>query len=64
MFSFIKQYTEKIEGANMYAMFSLLVFVIFFIVLLIAVKKMSKKKIDILSALPFDDSEIINSNSK
>lgn len=64
MFSFIKQYTEKIEGANMYALFSLLVFVLFFIVLLIAVKRMSKKKIDELSALPFDDSEIINSKSK
>lgn len=63
MFSFIKQYTEKIEGANIYALFSLLVFVIFFIVLLIVVKRMSKKKIDELSALPFDDSEIINPNN-
>lgn len=64
MFSFIKQYAEKVQGAQIYALFSLLVFVIFFLVLLIVVKKMSKKKISELSELPFDDSEIININSK
>ena len=64
MFSFIKQYTEKIEGAQVYALFSLLIFVVFFLVLLLAVKKMSRQKVQELSDIPLDDSEIKTPNNK
>jgi hypothetical protein len=53
MFKFIKQYAETIEGANIYPLFSLFIFVIFFVVLLYLVLKMSKNRVTELSNLPF-----------
>ena len=58
MFTFIKQYAERIENAHIYAFTSLFIFFLFFIVLLFLVKKMSPEKIQELSAIPFDDSEL------
>ena len=62
MFKFIKQYAETIKGANVYPMISLFIFLLFFIVLLIVVKKMGKERINRLSNIPFDNNET-NSNS-
>lgn len=64
MFTFIKQYAEKIEGAHIYALTSLLIFLLFFIVLLFLVKKMGNQKVNELSALPFEDNELNNSTIK
>lgn len=64
MFTFIKQYAERIEHAHVYAFFSLFVFFIFFIVLLFLVKKMTSQQVKELSALPFDDNEPNNSMIK
>lgn len=57
MFKFIKQYTETIKGVDVYAYISMFIFMIFFITLLIIVKKMSKDRINTLSNIPFDKEE-------
>ncbi len=58
MFTFIKQYAEKISGVNIYAYISLFIFFLFFVGLLFFVKKMSKEKVSELSNIPFDEEEI------
>ena len=60
MFTFIKQYAEKITGAHVYAFISLFIFFLFFVVLLFLVKKMSKERIKELSNIPFDTEEFSN----
>lgn len=61
MFTFIKQYAEKLSGAHIYAFISLFIFFVFFIVLLLLVKKMSKERVSELSNIPFDKEELNNS---
>lgn len=61
MFTFIKQYAEKISGAHIYAFISLFIFFLFFVVLLYLVKKMSKERVEELSNIPFDKEELNNS---
>lgn len=61
MFKFIKQYAETISDINIYPMISLLIFFVFFIVLLVFVKKMNKERVQELSNLPFEKEEINNS---
>jgi cytochrome c oxidase cbb3-type subunit 4 len=61
MFKFIKQYAETIKDANIYPMISLFIFLVFFIVLLVLVKKMGKERVGELSNLPFDTDELTNS---
>lgn len=58
MFTFIKQYAEKISGVNIYAFISLLIFFLFFVLLLFLVKKMSTERVSELSNIPFDEEEI------
>ena len=62
MFKFIKQYAEKIDHAQVYPMISLIIFFLFFVVLLIYVKKMDKKSIATLSNIPLDEKEEQTSN--
>lgn len=57
MLKYIKQYAASIEGINIYPIFSLLVFVIFFIAVLYYVKKMDKQRVEAISNLPLDLSE-------
>ncbi len=61
MFKFIKQYAEKMDYATIYPIVSLIIFFLFFVVLLALVKKMSKKRADELSNLPFEQEELSNS---
>ena len=61
MFKFIKQYAETMKDANVYPMISLFIFLVFFIVLLVLVKKMGKERVKELSNLPFDTDELTNS---
>ncbi len=61
MFKFIKQYAETIDGVSIYPIISLFIFLIFFIVLLVYVKKMGKERITTLSNLPLEDEEKNNS---
>jgi hypothetical protein len=57
MFKFIKQYAETIKGVDIYPLVSMFIFVLFFILLLVYVKKMDKKKISELSNIPLDGTE-------
>jgi cytochrome c oxidase cbb3-type subunit IV len=61
MFKFIKQYAETMKDANIYPMISLFIFFIFFVTLLVLVKKMGKTKVEELSHLPFEKDELTNS---
>jgi cbb3-type cytochrome oxidase subunit 3 len=54
MFKFIRQYAEKINHANVYPTVGLLIFVVFFILMIIYVKKMSKEQVNELSSMPLD----------
>lgn len=63
MFTFIKQYAERITGAHIYAFISLFIFFLFFVVLLFLVKKMSKERVAELSNIPFTEKELNNSTN-
>ncbi|MGL6269389.1 MAG: CcoQ/FixQ family Cbb3-type cytochrome c oxidase assembly chaperone [Chitinophagaceae bacterium] len=54
---FIRQYAEKINGIEIYPIIGLLIFVIFFIAMLVYVKKMSNSSIDEMKNLPLDLAE-------
>lgn len=62
MFKFIKQYAETMDHAAIYPVISLLIFFIFFIVLLVFVKKMDKQSVRTLSHIPLD--EVIENNTQ
>ncbi len=57
MFSFIKQYAEKITGVEIYPIISMLIFFLFFIALLWFVKRMDKASVKMLSNIPLDDNQ-------
>ncbi len=61
MFKFIKQYAETMTNASIYPMISLFIFLIFFVVLLVLVKKMGKERVSELSNIPFEKDELTNS---
>ncbi len=61
MFKFIRQYAEKIDDAAIYPMISLVIFFAFFVVLLLYVKKMGKKRAETLSQIPLEHDELSNS---
>ncbi len=62
MYKFIQDVTERIEGAEIYPMISLLIFFLFFVVLLWGVSKMSKERVETLSNIPLDENEEPTSN--
>jgi cytochrome c oxidase cbb3-type subunit 4 len=57
MFKFIKQYTETMDHAAVYPVISLLIFFIFFVVLLVYVKKMDKQSVQVLSNIPLEGAD-------
>ena len=61
MYKFIKQYAETMTNANIYPMISLFIFLVFFVVLLIMVKKMRKERVTELANIPFDKDKPTNS---
>ncbi len=63
MLKFIRNYADKIDHIQVFPMIGLFIFVGFFIVMLMYVKKMSNKDINELSHLPLDiDGENKNGN--
>jgi len=60
MFKFIRQYAEKIDHVNIFPLAGLIIFVVFFIVMIIYVKKMSKEDVNELSSLPLDSNNPTN----
>jgi cbb3-type cytochrome oxidase subunit 3 len=60
MFKFIKQYAETINSIEIYPIISLFIFLVFFIVLLVWVKKMRKDDVSEMANLPLNEA---NTNS-
>ena len=60
MFKFIKQYAETINSIEIYPIISLFIFLVFFIVLLVWVKKMRKDEVSEMANLPLNEA---NTNS-
>ena len=54
MLKYIKQYADSIKGIDIYPIFSMLVFVLFFIAVLYYVRKMDKHRVDHMKHLPID----------
>ena len=54
MLKYIKGHASSIEGIDIYPMISLLIFFLFFVAVLYFVKKMDKKSVQEISALPLD----------
>ena len=57
MLKYIKNYASSIKDIEIYPIFSLLVFFIFFVAVLYYVQKMNRKHIEEVSALPLQDSD-------
>ncbi len=57
MLKFIRNYADKIDHISIFPMIGLIIFVGFFVLMLIYVKKMSSKDINELSHLPLDPSD-------
>lgn len=64
MFKFIKQYAETIRDINIYPIISLFIFVLFFIAVLWYVKKMDRRKVDVLKHLLLADDNSYENNIK
>jgi cytochrome c oxidase cbb3-type subunit IV len=54
MFKFIRQYAEKVDHASLFPTIGLIIFVVFFLIMLTYVKKMSRQQVDELSSMPLD----------
>jgi len=54
MYSFIKKYTETMHDKNIYPLFSLLVFVLFFVAVLWYVKILDNKQVEEIKNLPLE----------
>jgi cytochrome c oxidase cbb3-type subunit 4 len=54
MFKFIRNYADKIDHIEVFPLIGLFIFVGFFILMVVYVKKMSVKDISDLSRLPLD----------
>lgn len=57
MLKFIKHHMETITGIDIYPLFSLIVFFVFFTVLLVVVSRIAKSKIDEIASMPLDTDE-------
>ena len=58
-----KQFTENIDGNQVYLISSLGIFLVFFIVVTILLIKLRKQHVNHMSDLPLDDSILNSSNS-
>jgi membrane-associated HD superfamily phosphohydrolase len=54
MLKFIRNYADKIDHVNIFPLAGLFIFVLFFIFMVIYVKKMTKEEITELSSMPLD----------
>ena len=59
MLKFIRNYADKIDHVQIYPIVGLIVFVCFFIVMVIYVKRMSREYIRKVSHLPLEDDKKI-----
>lgn len=61
MFKFIKQYADSMTNANIFPIISLFIFITFFALLLVWVKKLGKDQVTELENMPFEKDELTNS---
>lgn len=61
MFKFIKQYADSMTDANIFPIISLFIFLSFFILLLVWVKKLGKDQLTEMENMPFEKDELTNS---
>jgi cytochrome c oxidase cbb3-type subunit IV len=54
MLKFIRNHADKIDNISIFPMIGLMIFVVFFILMVIYVKKMPRQDINELSNLPLD----------
>lgn len=52
-----KQFVSGVEGMDQYLIFSMIVFIVFFVGVLIYVVRMTKEEVDVLSHIPLTDKE-------
>lgn len=52
-----KQFTENIQGNQLYLLFSLGIFLVFFIIVTVLLLKLKKSHVDHMSAIPLNDNE-------
>lgn len=52
-----KQFVSGVEGMDQYLIFSMIVFIVFFVGVLIYVVRMTKEEVDVLSNIPLTDKE-------
>jgi cytochrome c oxidase cbb3-type subunit 4 len=57
MLRFIKHNLTTIEGIDIYPLISLLIFILFFVIVLVRVIRMSKAEVEELSNIPMDMDE-------
>ena len=63
MLKFIRNYADKIDHVQIFPLIGLFIFIGFFILMVIYVKKMSNKDISELSHLPLDNNGDMNSGN-
>ena len=54
MLKYIKQYADSIKGVDVYPIISLFIFLLFFIAVIWYVRKMDKKKVEMMRNMPLD----------
>jgi cbb3-type cytochrome oxidase subunit 3 len=57
-----KQFTEHIDGNQVYLIFSLFIFLVFFIVVIFLLLRLRKQHVDYMSDIPLNDCTDPNSN--
>jgi cbb3-type cytochrome oxidase subunit 3 len=57
-----KQFTEHIDGNQVYLIFSLFIFLVFFIVVIFLLLRLRKQHVDYMSDIPLNDCTDQNSN--
>lgn len=64
MLRFIKHHLASESGVEFYGIFSLMIFVLFFLVVLIRIWKMNKSSVEELSNIPFSSDNLTSQNEK
>lgn len=64
MLRFIKHHLASESGVEFYGIFSLMIFVLFFLVVLIRIWKMNKSAVEELSNIPLSSDNLTSQNEK
>ncbi len=64
MLRFIKHHLASESGVEFYGIFSLVIFVLFFLIVLIRIWKMKKSTVEELSSIPLSSDDLTPQNEK